>query len=938
MEIFKQELHVFPMRAYLDATRDAIGADALDELLRPYGITAQSFEDPNAWISVEFAEAFLQDMIARCADPSHFARATRLGMAPKYLGALFPLFAAFGTPLFTFQQHARAATRFNKAGSWRFEGGRPGFARISFQALPGIHERGLLCQARVIQESLVPTLFGRPPGTVAHPRCMIRGDEVCTYEVTWLEPPKRRVALLAMALSSFIGLAFAQFASLSALASTTLCILLAFGGWAFGRWRIAVADLAQRTEQILEHNEALERMTRANEERFAQLIEAKAEVEQRVEQRTRELSDATRRLSQTLSEIQALDRAKTEFFNNVSHELRSPLTLLIAPLEDLVAGRPPPGKLESVFGAMHRNATRLLQLINQLLDLAKVDAGEVKIAVEPIDLPSFARSIVQNFEAAASKKGVQLGLQAPSSMAPVMLDVWWIESAITNLLANALRVTKSGGTVRVIVDDGGGDVSVSVADEGPGIAPADQSRVFERFAQGDSSARMVGTTGIGLALVREALRLHNGDVKLTSTLGQGATFKLSLPRRHDASGNSAKLQELRASRRPPPMLPIDDHGGRPVSSERAGPDPTAPLALVVEDNPELLEFVADVLELRYRVRAVNRGQDAIVLARELRPDVVVSDVAMPEMDGYELCRALRSDIATRAIPVLLVTARTEVANVLEGFESGANDYIVKPFHGRELLARVDVHVRLRRVMQELAQRERHAMLGVLAASVAHQVRNPLTTLMSGLPAMRSRLNGSLSASAIDMFEVMIDCTERIGHLTDDLMDLSRVDRAEAARYRPSDGLRASIRLVGARVSEHVLLEEKVEDAPQIEGRPGDMNHVFLNLLDNAVRAVGARGRIEVDGRVRDGAYEVRISDSGPGVPEKIAQQIFEPFFTTRHAGEGTGLGLSIARQVILQAGGDMRVERAALGGAEFIVRIPVGILSELEGPAANILS
>lgn len=928
MEIFKQELHVFPMRAYLDATRQAIGSEALDELLRPYGITAQSFEDPNGWISVEFAEAFLQDMVERCGDPSHFARATRLGMSPKYLGALFPLFAALGTPLFAFQQHARAAARFNKAGSWRFEGGRPGFARVTFEPLPEIHERGLLCRARGIQEGVVPALFGRAPGVVAHPRCVIRGDDVCTYEVTWQEPPVRRADLLTLALGAGLGLLFAYFASFGALASGALVFALAFGGWAFGRWRIASADLAQRTEHILEHNEALARMTRANEERFAQLIQAKAEVEQRVEQRTQELSDATRRLSQTLSEIQALDHAKTEFFNNVSHELRSPLTLLIAPLEDLVAGRAPPGKIESVFDAMHRNATRLLQLINQLLDLAKIDAGEVKIAPEPVDLPSFARSIVQNFEAAASKKGVLLELHAPSSMAPVMLDVWWIESAITNLLANALRATKPGKKVRVIVEDEGGDVSVCVADEGPGIPAADQARVFERFSQGDSSARVIGTTGIGLALVREALRLHDGDVKLTSTLGEGATFKLVLPRRHDASGNAGKLQELRASRRPPAMTALDDHGGRPASTERAGPDPSAPLALVVEDNLELLEFVADVLELRYRVRAVSRAQDAVALARELRPDVVVSDVAMPEMDGYQLCRALRADNATRAIPVLLVTARTEVANVLEGFEAGANDYIVKPFHGRELLARVDVHVRLRRMMQELAQRERHAMLGVLAASVAHQVRNPLTTLMSGLPAMRSRMNGSLSPSALEMFEVMIDCAERIGHLTDDLMDLSRVDRAEGAKYRPSDGLRASTRLVRARVPEGVVIDEQVEDAPWIEGRPGDMNHVFLNLLDNAVRAVGTQGRIQVSARLQHAGYEVRISDSGPGVPAEIAQRIFEPFFTTRQAGEGTGLGLSIARQVVLQAGGDMRVERSALGGAEFVVCIPVQLLME----------
>src|SRR5439155_1338814 len=154
------------------------------------------------------------------------------------------------------------------------------------------------------------------------------------------------------------------------------------------------------------------------------------------------------------------------------------------------------------------------------------------------------------------------------------------------------------------------------------------------------------------------------------------------------------------------------------------------------------------------------------------------------------------------------TARTEVASVLEGFEAGANDYVLKPFHGRELLARVDVHVRLKRMMQEFALRERHAMLGVLAASVAHQVRNPLTTLVSGLPAMRSKLAGKITDSTQQLMDVMIDCAGRIERLTVDLMDLSRVDREAGGEFSPSDGLRAAVRLVRARIPETVTIEEQ----------------------------------------------------------------------------------------------------------------------------------
>jgi signal transduction histidine kinase len=327
--------------------------------------------------------------------------------------------------------------------------------------------------------------------------------------------------------------------------------------------------------------------------------------------------------------------------------------------------------------------------------------------------------------------------------------------------------------------------------------------------------------------------------------------------------------------------------------------------------------------VRYRVRTASQGAEALRIAQEIKPDVIVSDVAMPEMDGFQLCRELRSREETRATPIVLVTARTEVASVLEGFEAGANDYVLKPFHGRELLARVDVHVRLRRMMQEFALRERHAILGVLAASVAHQVRNPLTTLVSGLPAMRARMDSKLDPSTRNLIEIMIDCAGRVERLTRDLMDLSRVDREEGGDFRPSDGLRASIRLIEARLPDGVVIDTQITEAPIISGRPGDMNHVFMNVLDNATKAVGTSGRIRVEANVHDRKYIVRIGDSGPGIDSEAAERIFEPFFTTRQAGEGTGLGLAIARQVTQNCGGSIEVGRSELGGAAFTIQIPL---------------
>lgn len=762
---------------------------------------------------------------------------------------------------------------------------------------------------RAANLAAVPTVFDLPTANVTHPRCMHRGDDACVYEVSF----ERRLPRWKSTLATFAGAGLGVGAGLALSLGWPWILLAATVGGLAARGIVRPLELASETSRlaglVAEQQDALVRSTIANEERFAELLEAKTEVDRQVEERTAELSATSAKLRETLDEVQALDRAKTDFFANVSHDLRTPLTLILSPLEALRRGEPPPGGERAAYESMHLASRRLLALIDRLLDLAKADAGRERLELRSTSLRELLVEVRASFEPAATSRGVELVVDCAVEV-PLALDARWVESALSNLVANALRFARSRIVVRA--RDLGGEVALEVEDDGPGIPEADRAVIFERFGQASDEARKRSGTGLGLAIVREAARLHGGSAAIEeSTLG-GARFVLRLPRT--------------IANAPPEPIAVDAStlATPTVPADLQGPDAHAPLALVAEDNPELRRFLGEVLATRFRVRATVDGEEALAAAKAEPPDVVVTDVSMPRMDGLALVRALRSVAATRDIPILVVTARGEPAEVLDGFDAGADDYLLKPFHGRELLARIDVQLRLRTLARELAHRERLATLGTLASSVAHHVRNPLTALVSGLPAMRRRLADTVDPRSREMLDVFVDCAQRIERITLDLLDLSRVDRQEVASFEPGEGLAAAVRLLSARVPTTVAFEVDIAKSPPIEGRPADLNHAFLNLVDNAARAVGEQGTIRIGCRVEGDAYVVTVEDSGPGVPETLRERIFDRFITTRRRGEGSGIGLAITREVARGHGGEVSVDRSeALGGARFVMRLPL---------------
>jgi signal transduction histidine kinase/ligand-binding sensor domain-containing protein/CheY-like chemotaxis protein/AraC-like DNA-binding protein len=434
--------------------------------------------------------------------------------------------------------------------------------------------------------------------------------------------------------------------------------------------------------------------------REARLRARALRLERVVDDRTAALRDRERELADRNARLQSLDHAKTRFFANVSHELRTPLTLTIGPLEDLRARAGGDPQVERWLDIALRNARRPLRLVNQILDVAKLEAGAMHLAPRELDLAPFTRGVVAAFAPAAERKGISLTLDAPEALRGAF-DADAVEKVLTNLLSNAIKFTPSAGLVHVALEADRASARFSVTDSGPGIPPDQMAHVFERFYQVDESVtRAQPGTGIGLSLVKELVELHGGSVVVESG-SAGTTFTATIPPLVAANGMTvADAAAGPDAERLARAVTAEEPGSAVESSEHDARSEDIPSLLIVDDSTDLRGYIRDHFAARFRVLEAADGAEGIALARRHLPDVVISDVMMPGTDGHELVRALRASAETDFLSIVLVTAQAEDDRRLEGLERGADEYIVKPFEMRELDVRVRNLIASRRRLRE----------------------------------------------------------------------------------------------------------------------------------------------------------------------------------------------------------------------------------------------
>ena len=413
--------------------------------------------------------------------------------------------------------------------------------------------------------------------------------------------------------------------------------------------------------------------------------------------------------AELLKKRDEIDGMKTRFFTNISHEFRTPLTLINSAADELIDENEP-GKRAGRISTIKRSSGRLLTLVNELLDLARMESGTLVLKAEQVDITSEIRLIWQNYISDADRRKIELGFESVPGTISGWFDKEIINKIMQNLISNALKFTPENGKVQVsLTEEAGPDekpcIRIEVSDTGKGIPQEELSRIFERFYRVRSSdTSETEGTGIGLAIVDEFVKLHYGSVRVESRLGEGTTFTVIIPSGKDHLATDEMVTD-RGDLKPEGGDNFEYHGD-PLSAKISSGNRSLvtsaglPLVLVVEDNDELRQFMVRTLESAYRVVEASDGNSGFEKAEKLVPEIIISDIMMPGIDGLELCRKIKNCRITDHIPLILLTAKADTGSRIEGLKAGASDYLVKPFDKDELLVRIENLVVERQKLRE----------------------------------------------------------------------------------------------------------------------------------------------------------------------------------------------------------------------------------------------
>ncbi|MCP4132904.1 MAG: AAA family ATPase [bacterium] len=635
-------------------------------------------------------------------------------------------------------------------------------------------------------------------------------------------------------------------------------------------------------------------------------------LEEKVKERTSELAEAYEKLKE-------LDRAKTDFFANISHEIRSPLSLIHSPIESIVQGDYGNSieKNHSIFKTMRQNSARLLKLINDLLDFSRIEAGRMSIKREKTDVAKLLEYYVNSIESGADSRKLNIRFNNNCGRVFAQIDRDLMGKALVNLLTNALKFTPAGGSILVELDSKEDRFSISVRDTGIGIPVNKQDIIFERFRQVDSSSsRKYEGSGIGLALTKEIVELHEGAISVESSPGKGSVFLITIPFIYSENNPDSLSEEY-------PDIDIIDSlpWEEPVNSTKDNSGKQENI-LIVDDNPGMLNFLRNLLEKEYYIETAQNGRKALEkLSREIfRPDLILADVMMPEMDGYEFTRAIRRDPGFEGLPIILLTARAATSMKIEGLKKGANDYIVKPFNPKELMMRIQSQLELKLLRDRLLEANESLQQtitdsSILVSDIGHRFNSELSPF-SALIMLGKKMISEISSGEKILDEDELEFAEELFLECEESLDRIEEMKNKIKNNfgKKSERVFNKIKYILSNVlnnysdifkREHIILEKDFNFDPEKELKINSeqVKIALENILDNSIQAFGPSGnnkKISVRAGSVNNNFLIEIEDNGPGMPQEVRENIFNLFYSTKKkkAKQGLGLGLYLTHWII----------------------------------------
>ncbi len=673
-------------------------------------------------------------------------------------------------------------------------------------------------------------------------------------------------------------------------------------------------------------------------------------------ERERAIAEHERSLNRRL---QAVDKLKDEFLANTSHELRTPLYGITGLAESLIDGA-----AGSVSEPMHENLAmivssgrRLSNLVNDILDFSKLKHHSLRLDLRPVELHALVDVVLGLLRPLVGSKQLRLENAVAADLPVALGDENRLQQILQNLVGNAIKFTEQG-EIEVTAKRRDDRLEISVRDTGIGIAPAQQNTIFEAFEQADGTIeRQFDGTGLGLAVTRQLVELHGGALGVDSTVGEGSRFFFDLPISESEIVSGAPSAEPSTDSARPPAI-VDGKDRSPVAAEpekRDSADGTR--ILVVDDEPVNLQVLSNQLTAEgYLVARASGGQEALDQVASWRPDLILLDVMMPRMSGYEVCHELRRSSSIDELPILFLTARSQSSDLVVGLTAGANDYLPKPISKSELLARVKTHLGLRAVHQELSQlvdertaqveehqrllRERERLIEELEAknaelvrfnyTVSHDLKNPLTTIKNFLGlARQDAADGDADGLEHDLDRLQT-AADRLHLLLEELYEFSKVGiQANPLLEVPLEELMAELLVtLDDRIAERGARVEVVSELPVVLGDRPRLEELLRHLIENALRYSDPSRppRIEIGMRSLEGESIFFVRDNGLGIESRYHEKIFDLFDRLDpESSQGTGIGLALAKRIVELHGGQIWVESQGPGqGSTFCFTLSRG--------------